>query len=263
MPQQLLDPIPLWLVFIGILVACLAAFEVGFWLGRRKDQTVEGADGGDEIGRALTGSMLALLAFLLAVTMGFAADRFDSRRGNVLEEANTIYTVYLQAGYLPEPYRTDIRGLLREYVPLRIVPEGGGDIAASVEESERIQNELWAQAELVATNLEQTDLIAMFVGSVNDLIEIAQVRLTAGVYARVPDSVILFLLILAVLGVGMVGYGAGLAGRRPIVISALMILALSTTLILVIDLDRPREGLLQVSQRPMIEVEAKINEGAP
>jgi hypothetical protein len=262
MPQQLLDPIPLWLVFIGILGACLLAFEVGFRLGRRKGQTAEGTDGGDEIGRALTGSILALLAFLLAVTMGFAADRFDARRGNVLEEANTIYTLYLQAGYLPEPYRTDVRELVREYVPLRIVPEGGGDIAANVEASEEIQDELWAQAEIVATTLEQTDLIAQFVESVTDLIEIHEVRVTAGIYARVPDTVIVFLLILSVLGVGMVGYGAGLAGRRPIVVAALMILALTTTLVLVIDLDRPREGLLQVSQRPLIEVEAKIN-GAP
>jgi hypothetical protein len=192
--------------------------------------------------------------------MGFAADRFDSRRGNVLEEANTIYTLYLQAGYLPEPYRTDVRELVREYVPLRIVPEGGGDIAANVEASEEIQDELWAQAEIVATTLEQTDLIAQFVESVTDLIEIHEVRVTAGIYARVPDTVIVFLLILSVLGVGMVGYGAGLAGRRPIVVAALMILALTTTLVLVIDLDRPREGLLQVSQRPLIEVEAKINE---
>ena len=260
MPQQVLDPFPLWLVFIGILVACLVAFEVGFRIGRRKDTASAAAERGDEIGGALTGSILALLAFLLAVTMGFAADRFDSRRGNVLEEANTIYTLYLNAGYLPEPYRTDVRALVREYVPLRIVPEGGGDISANVARSEEIQNELWAQAELVATTLEQTDLIAQFVESVTDLVEIHEVRVTAGIYARVPDTVIVFLLSLSVVGVGMVGYGAGLAGRRPRVIAGLLILALATTLILVIDLDRPREGLLQVSQRPLIEVERRINE---
>ena len=48
-------------------------------------------------------SILALLAFLLAITMGMASDRFDTRRGLVLEEANAIQTTYLRAGYLPEP----------------------------------------------------------------------------------------------------------------------------------------------------------------
>ena len=48
-------------------------------------------------------ALLALLAFLLAVTMGMASDRFDARRGVVLEEANTIGTAYLRAGTLPSP----------------------------------------------------------------------------------------------------------------------------------------------------------------
>lgn len=264
MPQLLLDPFPIWLVFIGILVVCLAAFEIGYWLGRRGSASKEAsAEGDNDVDGAITGAMLALLAFLLAITMGFAADRFDSRRQNVLEEANTVYSVFLRAGYLPEPYRTDVRELVRAYVPLRIVPEGTNvtaRVAADIARSEEIQDELWEQAELVATELEQTDITAMFVESVNDLIVIHEVRVTAGVYARVPDTMIFFLLSLAVIGVGLVGHGAGVAGRRPVIAAALLVLALGATLTLVIDLDRPREGILQVSQRPLIEVERRINE---
>ena len=69
----------------------------------------------------IVGSILALLAFLLAVTMSMASDRFDTRRAIVLDEANSIGTTYLRAGYLPEPASSQIRQLLREYVPLRIV----------------------------------------------------------------------------------------------------------------------------------------------
>jgi hypothetical protein len=48
---------------------------------------------------------LALLAFL-AVTMGMGVrDRSDARRGIVLDEANSIGTTYLRAGYLPERRR--------------------------------------------------------------------------------------------------------------------------------------------------------------
>ena len=74
------------------------------------------------------GSILALLAFLLAVTMGMASDRFDARRANVLAEANDIGTTYLRAGYLPEPASSQIRELLREYVPIRLTVTDPNDI---------------------------------------------------------------------------------------------------------------------------------------
>ncbi len=65
----------------------------------------------------IVGSLLALMGFLLAITMGMASDRFDTRRGLVLAEANSVGTTYLRAGYLPEPASSEIRDLLREYVP--------------------------------------------------------------------------------------------------------------------------------------------------
>ena len=51
----------------------------------------------------LVGSLLALMAFVLAITMGMAADRFDARRGMVLAEANAIGTTFQRADYLPRP----------------------------------------------------------------------------------------------------------------------------------------------------------------
>ena len=49
------------------------------------------------------------MAFLLAITMGMASDRFDARRGLVLEETNAIGTTYLRAGYLDEPASSELR----------------------------------------------------------------------------------------------------------------------------------------------------------
>ena len=68
----------------------------------------------------LVSSILALMAFLLAVTMGMASDRFDTRRQLVVQEANAISTTYLEADYLPQPAADQMKELLREYLPLRI-----------------------------------------------------------------------------------------------------------------------------------------------
>jgi MFS family permease len=263
MPQQLLDPIPLLGVFLGFIVLSLIAFEIGFRIGvwrKAKDpDEEEGASG------LLIGSLLGLLAFLLAITMGMASDRFDTRRGLVLEEATTINTAYLRAGYLPEPYQAEIRNLLREYVPLRIAPEGQAvaALAANIARSEEIHDDLWAVTESVATEVEATDITALYIESVNEIITLHAQRVTAGVFARVPDTVLLFLLILAIGSTAMVGFGAGRAGRRNVVTATLMIVALGATFTLVVDLDRPRDGLLTVSQRPLIELQEKLGEPEP
>ncbi len=263
MPQAVLDPIPVAGVFIGFVLVSLLAFEIGFRLGRwrktRNPQEQEGASG------TLVGALLGLLAFLLAISMGIAADRFDARRGLVLEEATTINTTYLRAGYLPDPYQTEIRNLLREYVPLRIADEGlrPAELAVDIARSTEIQDELWAITEEVAIELDRSDIIALYVESVNDVITVSARRVTAGIYARVPDTILVFLLILAFGSIGMVGYGAGQAGKRSIVTATIMIVALGATLTLVVDLDRPREGFLQVSQRPLIELQQRIGEPEP
>ena len=92
----------------------------------------------------------------------------------------------------------------------------------------------------------------------NEVITVSEERVTAGIYARVPDTVLVFLLLLAFGSIGMVGFGAGQAGKRSIVTATIMIVALGATLTLVVDLDRPREGLLQVSQRPLIELQERL-----
>ena len=116
---QLLDPIPVTLVFVGFMIAAILTSEIGFRLGRWWQRRSPGEQEGPT--EMLVGSILAMLAFLLAVTMGMASDRFDARHVLVRDESNTIRTTFLRAGYLAEPYGKDIQNLLREYVPLRIV----------------------------------------------------------------------------------------------------------------------------------------------
>jgi hypothetical protein len=112
-PLQLLDQLPIVAVFVLFAFVALVCFEGGYRIGRWwQEKTPDEKEGPTDM---LVGSLLALVAFLLAVTMGMASDRFDTRRALVLEEANSIGTTYLRAGYLPEPASTEIRELLREY----------------------------------------------------------------------------------------------------------------------------------------------------
>jgi hypothetical protein len=229
-------------------------YEGGFRLGRWWQDRTPGEQEGPT--GMLVGSILALLAFLLAVTMGMAADRFDARRAIVLAEANAIGTAYLRAGYLPQPASDQVRELLREYVPLRIVLTASKDIQADIAKSVEIQNEIWAITEQVARD-HGSDVIALFVESVNDVIDLHESRVTAG-SARVPETILLLLIGGAALSLGMVGYNAGLTGRRSLLSAVVLIVALGAVIMIVVDLDRPREGFIQVSQQPLIALQQQI-----
>ncbi len=259
--QQLLDSLPIVVVFVLFAILALAAFEGGFRLGLwRQNRTPDEKEGPTGM---LVGSILALLAFMLAVTMGMASDRFDTRRQLVVTEANAIGTTYLRAGYLPEPVSTDARELLREYVPLRVTTADQSRLTANYTRSVEIQNALWAQAEDLARADPDSETLALYIETLNDMIDLHEIRLTAIVYARVPDTVVILLILGAILTLGIVGYSAGLTRRRSLLSAVVLIVVLGSVITLVVDLDRPRDGFLQVNQQPLLDLQSQIGAPAP
>jgi hypothetical protein len=262
MNRQLVDPLPIWLIVVLLGAFMLIAYELGFRFGRWRqrrtpDETESGPTG------VLVGSLLGLMAFLLAIATGLAADRFDARRGLVLQEANAIRTTYLRAGYLPPAQGEQVRELLREYTPLRVSTADAATLEAQIARSLEIQTQLWAITEELVRTTENTDLLALYVESVNEIIEVHESRITAGIYARVPETIVLLLLAGSVLALGMVGYANGLSEKRGLISALVVIVALSVVTALVVDLDRPRDGVLQVSQQPLVDLANQIGPPSP
>ena len=128
-----LDLLPLWAVFIVILLVVLLSVEFGYRLGkyrrRRREEEKEAPLG------TMVGATLGLLAFILAFTFSLAASRFDNRRQLVLDEADAVGTTYLRAGMLPERGQ-QVRDLLREYVAARLDALQPGKLAEGIRRSE-------------------------------------------------------------------------------------------------------------------------------
>ncbi|MFN0038551.1 MAG: hypothetical protein ACKVP2_03470 [Burkholderiales bacterium] len=260
--QQLLDPLPIVGVFVAFVVVALIAAECGYRLGHwSQSRTSDEKQGTTAM---VTGSLLALMGFLLAVTMGMATDRFDKRRGLVLEEANSVGTMYLRAGYLPEPASSQIRDLLREYVPLRIADTAGvADARVRTARSGVIHAKLWSITEKLARTTPESDVLALFIVSLNETIDLHETRVTAGVYSRVPETVVFLLLLGSIMAVGLVGYNMGLSLRRNSLPGVVLIVLLGAIITLVIDLDRPRDGFVKVGQQPLIDLQEQIGAYPP
>jgi len=257
--QQLIDSLPIVGVFVTFAIVALPISEGGYRLGRWwQERTPDEKEGPTSM---IVGSLLALMAFLLAITMGMASDRFDTRRGLVLAEANSIGTTYLRAGYLPEPASSEIRGLLREYVPLRIATNDLADVQVRMARSIEIQAEVWSIAEELARATPESEVLSLFIDSLNETIDLHETRVTAVLNARVPETILILLLVGSVLTLGMVGYNAGLTRRRSPLTAVALIAVLGAVITLVVDLDRPRDGFVTVSQQPLVDLQEQI--GAP
>ena len=246
----------LWLAVATVAVWLLAATEVGVQLGLRLHRAHD-EPRIRQIG-AIQGAILGLLALLLGFTFAMAAERYDTRRGLVLDEANALGTTYLRAGLLPDAQGTVVRDLLPRYLTARLEFYDAGEdevrLAAAEQDAARLQAELWALAER-AGRAAPSPIVAAFVVSLNESIDLAAARGHAA-RTRVPQAVWLLLLVVAAGGCFSTGYAAGASGVRAWVSSLALPLLLAVVMTLIADLDRPRGGLIRISQQPMLDLKA-------
>jgi hypothetical protein len=259
--DALLDHLPLWALYVATLAIVLLSIEAGFRLGRRRIRTRE-REKESSVGE-MVGASLGLLALLLAFTFGFAASRFETRRQVFLDEVNAIGTAYLRAALLPESDRTDTRNLLRHYLDIRIEAVRSGKIEEAIRQSEELQASLWTRAVVLGQKNPTSIVIGLFVQSLNDLIDLHTKRVAAGLRSRIPGVIWFVLYAITILAMGEMGYHTGLAGkRRPLAIPAVA-LAFAAVILLIADLDRPREGLIQVNQQSMAELRKMMEAQEP
>jgi len=252
MHTEPLDEFSIATVALADAVLLALAMEIGYRFGRWRHATSPGEQG-QPVG-AMVASILGLLALVLGFTFSLAASRFDARRQLVLEEANAIGTTYLRARLLPEPQRTEVGRLLREYTDVRIQSSQADKVADSIVRSEAMHERLWAQATEAAEANPGSIMTGVFIQSLNDVIDLHSKRVMFGIRSRIPMVIWIGLLSMAVLGMAGVGYQAAMSETCRSPIMFVLVLAFSIVMYLVADLDRGQEGLLRVSQQPMIDV---------
>jgi hypothetical protein len=253
-----------WLLAGCSWLALLVAVEAGYRIGIRMPAQDEAAK--SHVG-ALQGAALGLLALLLAFTFSMAVSRYDTRKHLVMEEANAIGTTALRTSLLPEPQRQQARASLRSYVDARLAfyeaGEDGGQVAAALAAGGREQEKLWALATDVAAQDPRSVSAGLFIQTLNDSIDLAEKRLVA-YESHVPGTVIALLLLVSVLAFGFLGYGSALTGARHARSTAVFALLVTLVVTIVMDIDRPRGGLIRISQASMQRLAASLSaEPAP
>lgn len=249
------DVLPLWLVGIVTLVVAIASLELGRRWSRRRVAS-ELHEDHRAVG-VIVGATLSLFAFLLAFTFGLAADRYEHRKALVLGEANAIGSAYANADLLPQPARGELQALLVEYVQARLRKDD--DDALGNARSDQLRELLWNRTAHYVRENADSPRDATLVAAINAVSDFHTARLHQGRRDRVPRSIWLVLWLVTVLAMGSVGYQAGLVDRRRSPVSFVLVLAFSSVIVLIADLDRPREGLLRLSDQALRDVASTLH----
>lgn len=246
-------------LFVFILLANEAGYRIAWRFPDQPDEAIKSQTNSVQTG------MLGLLALLLGFSFTMALQRFDGRSASVIEESNAIGTAYLRAGLLSEPYATEMDSLLAKYMDLRI--QGGGiDMAdpsvreAVIEKTVELQGQLWRIAIDAADADPRPITSGYFIQSLNEVFD-AFGRRQAALEKHVPELVLFLLFAIFVISGYILGYASGLHRRRAWMAMISMTALIVLVIFIVIDLDRPRRGLIQIDQSSMAGLKRQIEKG--
>ena len=252
---SLLQSVPTVLVALVLFILIIVFYLLGNHVRSRavnKNPDLAKIDFG-----AINGMLLALLGLLLAFTFSMSNSRFDTRRQLIIEEANTIGTVVLRTDIYPDSVRQLFRNNLKEYVEQRIAfYQVGMNVPRAVShylKADSIGKVVWSIAASYAKADNITTRTSEMIPALNAMIDITTTRRAAG-EANIPDPIMYFLFILCLGSAFLLGY------EKPNKIDWIVVIGfgvmLSLTVYAIIDLDRPRSGLINMDtpHQKMVEL---------
>ena len=240
---------------VVLLAGGLVASEIGYRLGAAYTPKHESFARQFDVIRTAT---FAFVAFLIAFAFSAAGERFVGRLDVIVAEANALGTAWLRADVLPEPQRGALKAALKEYTADRVAmfdTRDPDELARLLAKVDGLQAKIWAEALAGAQN--NAPLMALVLPPLNDVIDLHTTHL-AQIRRHLPLPIMIVLLATAALSLVLVGFGNGQAGRRSPVLDATYAAVLSVALWMTIDLDHPRQGLIQVSYQPLIDALAAM-----
>jgi hypothetical protein len=263
-----LDQFSLPTLFLAALLVQLVSIEVGYRMGIWSQAHAAKAQASQV--RSIMGAGLGLLAFMLAFTFASSQAHYEMRVQAMVDETRLVRTAYLQAAFLPDPVSDEARSILRQYASDRLGIESAlrtgnrEEVFRILQRAEAMQQNLWDLAihlsELQSQTESQEGMWNGFHASVLGLIDAHVARVQATALNRIPDVLWMALMLMAVLSMVVMGYQAGLVGRRSPMATITLAIAFATVMVLITDLDRPFNTLFHMDHQIMANLVEQMHE---
>ena len=249
-------------IAVVLLVFIVIGIELGYRLGLKTQKRLVELKKSQI--NAIQASMLALLALVLGFTFSLSLQRYDDRAKAVVDEANAIGTTYLRTYLLPESVRAEAQKLTGEYIDYRLKAgavslDQSEERESAVVQSDSKLGELWRLTVQAAREDGGPVTSGMFMTSLNQMIDAFGSR-DATVKRHVPQLVLLLLFATFILSGTVIGYANGAEDHRPSIAAYVLAFLIVLLVFIIIDLDRPRRGFIEVSQESMQTTHEWIHE---
>lgn len=201
-----------------------------------------------------TTAALSLFTLLVGFTFSVALNRYDTRRDLVVEEAASCFALWQRLQLQPAPYRAQMATTLRAYVDARLAWASDGQETdrnrPGDTASDALMEQMWNLTRQSGGDGARLRLMADSLTRVDD----AAWRREAMAREHIPLSVIDALAVFLILSAFSLGYSGAANARLARPPHALFLILAAGAIFLVLDLDRPRSGLVMVNQAPMREL---------
>lgn len=244
------------------VLALLATEALGATIARRLGKAgTERKVERDRTVHVLT-STFGLLALLIGFSFSIVLDRYDTRRADVIAEANAIGTAHYRAGFLL-PEGRELQRSIATYAAARVIYGRAGEREREELEIEaaRLRSAIAAASHGIDARA-NTPLGSLVVAGVTDVLDLGVER-EANLQAKLPWTVFVVLVGLSLVGAASMGFAYPIDGALRNSASLSLFILLAVTIVVIVDLDRPEGGGVVIDQRPMLEVVAEIGGGAP
>ncbi|HTI84122.1 MAG TPA: hypothetical protein VL614_27030 [Acetobacteraceae bacterium] len=244
--MMLLAEVAVWSIYAFgsiLFLAQAASHEIGFFIGRRRAKQTEDPGEREGVG-LLVGGVLALLAFVLALTLSFANERFGERRSGTLAEANAIGTAWLRAKAIGQPRGDEIAQLLEKYAEVRRTFVTADYAVSHIDDlnqqTSALQSSIWADVSAIVHEQPNPVTNSLMV-ALNDVFDMTTAERFAFEF-RLPSQLFWLLIGLSMLAMALLGYQQALRGPRLRIIAALLGIVWTVVIVDILDLASARLG---------------------
>ncbi len=109
------------------------------------------------------------------------------------------------------------------------------------------------------SRVDNSDVTALYLESLNELINFHALRVSVGLQMRIPPGIWQALFALIVLSMFTVGYQTAIAGSRRSWARVILALSFSLVIALIAAIDNPKGNFITVSQQPLENLQAAMH----
>ena len=231
-----------------LFLATLVMIETGRRIGQRRFR--EEGEVAAKGFTAVEGSIFGLLGLVLAFSFSGALTRFDARRHLMVKEVNDIGTAWLRIDLLPSGSQPAMRDLLRQYVDARIeayasVPDPTM-MRQALGRSAALQKQIWETAVAAGRKAPTGPSQILLLPALNAMFDTSTSQQEM---ARLHPPMVIFIMLgsLILACALFAGYDMGNRPNLNLLHSVAFAVVLSVTVYVIIDLEYPRLGFIQMS----------------